>query len=61
MLANEYREDLKTAGTGSGFQGFRFAVPAGLCIEPGQVEVRRSHDGAPLALSCGNEVLRRAS
>lgn len=61
VLANEYREDLKAAGTGSGFQGFRFAGPAGLYFEPNRVEVRRSHDGAVLALSSGDEGLPRAS
>jgi hypothetical protein len=60
LLANEYREDLRTAGVGSGCHGFRFTVPAGLNIEPERVEVRRCHDGALLALASGNEDLRRA-
>jgi hypothetical protein len=45
-LANRYREDLEAAGLGSGRHGFSFAVPDGLMLLPGTVEVRRSLDGA---------------
>ena len=57
VLANEYREDLRAAGVGSGCHSFRFRVPAGLCIEPDRVEVRRSYDSAVLA----SEDFRRVS
>lgn len=50
-LANRYREDLKAAGIGSGYHGFRFAVPAGVRIVPTRIEVRRSVDGAIVACS----------
>ena len=50
VLANLYRRDVAAAGYGSGFQGFEFLLPAGLT---GAIEVRRSADGARLALADG--------
>jgi hypothetical protein len=50
-LANRYREDLEVAGLGSGRHSFSFAVPDGLLLLPGTVEVRRSLDGAALKFS----------
>ena len=50
-LANRHREDLEAAGLGSGRHSFSFAVPDGLMLLPGIVEVRRSLDGAALRLS----------
>jgi Hint domain len=50
-LANRYREDLQAAGLGSGRHSFSFAVPDGLMLLPGTIEVRRSLDGAPLPRS----------
>jgi hypothetical protein len=49
-LANRYREDLARAELGSGYHGFEFIPPAGLAFAPGAVELRRSSDGASLAL-----------
>jgi len=48
VLANDYREDLKDAGIGSGCHGFLFALSADLASAPGTIEVQRSLDGAPL-------------
>jgi hypothetical protein len=48
VLANTYREDLKTAGLGSGHHGFAFTPCAGLVFAPDTIEVRRSLDGARL-------------
>jgi O-antigen biosynthesis protein len=48
VLANIYREDLKTAGLGSGHHGFAFTPCAGLVFAPDTIEVRRSLDGARL-------------
>jgi hypothetical protein len=48
VLANLYRKDVKEAGYGTGHHGFEFLVPAGL---QGPFTVRRSCDGAALALS----------
>ena len=47
VLANRYRGDLREARIGSGCHGFELHLPAGLI---GQVEVRRSVDGAELIL-----------
>jgi hypothetical protein len=48
VLANRYRADLERAGLGSGRHGFEFAPPGGLNCSAAMIEVRRSHDGAPL-------------
>jgi hypothetical protein len=45
VLANLFREDVRAAGYGSGACGFELRLPAGV---RGQVEVRRSVDGAEL-------------
>ncbi|MEO6841458.1 MAG: AIDA repeat-containing protein [Bradyrhizobium sp.] len=45
-LANRYREDLQSAGLGSGRHGFEFALSARPDIRIEGVEVRRSLDGA---------------
>jgi len=50
VLANIYRQDVAAAGYGDGYQGFEFPVPAGTA---GTIEVRRSSDGAKLALAAG--------
>jgi hypothetical protein len=50
-LANLYREDLQQAGIGCGRHGFEFTPPERLALAPHSIEVRRSLDGAPLALS----------
>jgi hypothetical protein len=50
VLANLYRQDVAAAGYGSGFQGFEFLLAPGLA-EP--IEVRRTADGARLALADG--------
>jgi hypothetical protein len=58
-LANRYREDLERAGLGSGRHSFNFTAPVGQVFAPGTVEVRRSIDGALLALAamhCAREV-----
>jgi hypothetical protein len=47
-LANRYRADLREAGLGSGQHSFEVQLPAGV---NGRVEVRRSSDQAPLALT----------
>ena len=47
-LANRYRADLREAGVGSGKHSFEVRLPAGVS---GRVEVRRSADQAPLALT----------
>jgi hypothetical protein len=52
-LANEYREDLKRAGLGSGRHSFVFTPPAGLAFAANAVKVRRSLDGAALEFSAG--------
>ena len=51
VLANRYREDLARAAIGSGRHGFEFSPPAGLTFAPDAVDVRRSLDGVPLALT----------
>lgn len=56
VLANLYRQDVRAAGQGSGYQGFEFMLPAGLA---GEVEVRRSVDGARLQLA--DKAVRRAA
>lgn len=48
VLANLYREDVRGAGFGSGYQGFEFLLPSGL---NGQIEIRRSIDGAALDMA----------
>ena len=49
VLANRYREDLESAGIGSGCHSFAFTPPGGLVFDPDDIEVRRSLDGALLA------------
>ena len=51
VLANRYREDLEREDLGSGRHGFEFTPPAGLTFAPDAVNVRRSLDGIPLALT----------
>ncbi|MDD2796340.1 MAG: hypothetical protein PHE40_10925, partial [Acidocella sp.] len=51
VLANRYREDLRTAGLGSGNHGFELDLPEGL---HGTIEVRRASDQAVLPLSVSN-------
>lgn len=53
VLANRYREDLERAGTGSGRHSFAFALPPGLDVVPGEVDVRRALDGVALELTAG--------
>jgi glycosyltransferase involved in cell wall biosynthesis len=49
VLANAHRNDLATAGFGSGRHGFRFAMPTGLPLdEPVELIIRRESDGAAL-------------
>ena len=55
VLANRYREDLAQAGLGSGRHGFVFDPPAGVTFALETIEVRRSHDGAPVG-GCGKPV-----
>jgi autotransporter passenger strand-loop-strand repeat protein len=50
-LANRYREDLQRAGLGSGSHSFEFVPPAWLKFGLHTIEVRRSLDGEPLAMS----------
>ena len=50
ILANEYRPDLRAAYLGSGCHGFRFTLPV-----PGNAEIRRAADGAPLALGSATQ------
>jgi hypothetical protein len=57
-LANAYRDDLESAGLGSGRHGFSFTAPDELMLLPGTVEVRRSLDGARLPAS-GSSCLGR--
>jgi hypothetical protein len=47
VLANAYRADLRAAGMGSGCHGFALAAP----LFAGRVEVRRTADGAVLAMT----------
>ena len=47
-LANQYREDLREAGLGSGRHGFAFTLPKGSNFASHAIEVRRSLDGAAL-------------
>src|SRR5581483_6712318 len=51
VLANHYRADLEQAGIGSGRHGFEFEPPEGLELDSRNVEVRRSLDGARLAMT----------
>ncbi len=48
VLANLYRRDVQEAGYGTGHHGFEFLLPASVT---GPFTVRRSSDGAVLALS----------
>jgi len=57
-LANLYRADLEAGGLGSGRHSFSFAVPDGLILLPGTVEVRRSLDGAALPVSGDSNIAR---
>ena len=50
VLANLYREDVRAAGHGNGYQGFEFVLPEGCA---GVVEVRRAADGAGLSMADG--------
>jgi hypothetical protein len=52
-LANRFRDDLARAGLGSGKHSFEFIPPPGLSFAPSTIEVRRSIDGARLAVSSG--------
>ncbi len=58
VLANLYRQDVADAGYGDGYQGFEFALPAGIA---GAIEVRRSVDGALLAMAAGTTRKQRAA
>ena len=58
VLANCYREDLQRAGLGSGKHSFSYVARPGQLIGPGFVEIRRSLDGAPLAVPPGTIELR---
>jgi hypothetical protein len=65
-LANRFRDDLARAGIGSGKHSFEFIPPPGLAFALSAIEVRRSIDGARLALSSSAEhltvsVARRAA
>ena len=51
VLANRYRKDLERQDLGSGRHGFEFTPPAGLTFAPDAIDVRRSLDGIPLALT----------
>ena len=57
-LANRFRDDLAQAGLGSGRHGFEFIPPPGFAFAASTIEVRRSIDGARLALSSGAEQVR---
>ncbi|MBU6419304.1 MAG: Hint domain-containing protein [Proteobacteria bacterium] len=48
VLANMYREDVREARCGNGYQGFEFVLPEGTAMP---VDVRRSTDGACLPLT----------
>jgi autotransporter passenger strand-loop-strand repeat protein len=48
VLANRYRADLRDAGIGSGTHAFTVDLPLG-CV--GSIEIRRTVDAAPLALT----------
>ena len=50
VLANLFRADVVEAGYGDGYQGFEFALPAGIA---GTIEVRRSIDGTLLETAAG--------
>jgi hypothetical protein len=54
-LANRFRDDLVQAGIGSGKHSFEFISPRGFTFAASTIEVRRSIDGARLALSSGAE------
>jgi hypothetical protein len=54
-LANRLRDDLAHAGIGSGKHGFEFIPPPESLFAPSTIEVRRSIDGARLAVSCAAE------
>jgi VCBS repeat-containing protein len=58
-LANQHREDLERAGLGSGRHSFAFTPPAGLAIAIDAVRVRRSLDGAAVALSAALQQAQR--
>jgi hypothetical protein len=47
-LANQHRQDLESAGLGSGHHSFTFTPPSHLSFTPAAIEVRRSLDGATL-------------
>jgi O-antigen biosynthesis protein len=49
-LADRYREDLHSAGLGTGKHAFTFSMPDGP-LPTASIEVRRSMDGASLALA----------
>jgi hypothetical protein len=48
-MANLHRDDLETAGIGSGHHAFVFTPPEGAVVWSAAIEVRRSLDGARLA------------
>jgi hypothetical protein len=50
VLANLYRQDVWAAGYGNGFQGFEFVLAPGMV---GEIEVRRTADGARLEMAEG--------
>ncbi len=58
-LANQFRQDLRAAGLGSGCHGFRVDLPAG--AEQQTVEVRRIVDGAVLVTLPGKASRRKAA
>jgi hypothetical protein len=59
-LANQHREDLERPGLDSGRHGFAFMPPAGIAFAVEAVKVRRSLDGATLALAtAGRQAQRR--
>jgi len=51
VLANRYREDLESAGRGSGYHSFAFMPPPGLAFTSEEIDVRRSLDGVTLELT----------
>ncbi len=58
VLANLYREDVAKAGYGNGYQGFEFRLPPDAI---GQIEVRRSVDGAVLEMAAPDAACERAA
>jgi len=52
VLANSYRKDLRDAGIGSGFHGFKLVFPSKIY---GDIEVRRAIDGQSIKFSSKTE------